>query len=154
MIEQTHADDTELVHRIAQDAICACYPLYYPQPVVRWFSEWHSPEKIAADIAANKVFLLRHHGTAVATATLKGAEVKRLFVLPEHQRAGYGSTLMDHLEQLALSRFGEVLVDASLPAAAFYERRGYQTIGHEAISIGGTAGEPAAVLVYERMAKA
>lgn len=91
MIEQTHADDTELVHRIAQDAICACYPLYYPQPVVRWFSEWHSPEKIAADIAADKVFLLRHHGTAVATATLKGAEVKRLFVLPEHQRAGYGS---------------------------------------------------------------
>ena len=55
---------------------------------------------------------------AVGTVTLKNHEICRLFVLPAHQKKGYGRRLMDFAEQKIFECTDICRFDASLPAKA------------------------------------
>ena len=72
----------------------------------------------------------------------------RVYVLPEYEGKGYGSIIMDHLEAEIFMEYEDCDLDASLPAAMFYEHRGYRTVEHKKHDIGD--GE---VMVYEIMNK-
>ena len=86
------------VRRITRETITAIYPRYYPAGAVQFFLDHHSDERIQVDIASGKVYLLCADGVAAGTVTVSGNEILRLFVLPEHQRRGYGKALLDFAE--------------------------------------------------------
>ena len=68
-------------------------------------------------------------GEPVATGMLDPAhrEVGALFVLPGSIGRGFGRQMLEHLEQVALELgIEEVVLDATLNAAQFYRRRGYE----------------------------
>jgi len=68
-------------------------------------------------------------GEPVATGMLDPAhrEVGALFVLPGFIGRGFGRQMLEHLEQVALELgIEEVVLDATLNAAQFYRRRGYE----------------------------
>ena len=73
------------VRRITRETITAIYPRYYPAGAVQFFLDHHSDERIQADIASGKVYLLCADGVAAGTVTVSGNEILRLFVLPEYQ---------------------------------------------------------------------
>jgi len=55
-----------------------------------------------------------------------------MFVLPEFQGKGYGSMLLDRLEQQAANKgYANVVLDSSLPAYSLYEKRGYVPIEYK-----------------------
>lgn len=115
----------EAVKRITQTTIDAVYPRYYPKGAVDFFLAHHSDERIMADIDADLVYLLRDEGAFVGTVTVKENEINRLFVSPECQRRGYGRFLLEFAEGEILRRYGEIVLDASLPAKRIYRLRGY-----------------------------
>ncbi|MCI8525926.1 MAG: GNAT family N-acetyltransferase [Oscillospiraceae bacterium] len=137
------------VHDLVQRSIQAVYPRCYPAQAVDFFRALHSPEAIAADVAAGEVLLLRVDGSLAATASRRGHHVSRLYVDPAWAGQGCGGYLMDRLEAEIAGEGGAARVEASLPAAHFYERRGYRTIAHRSLPLADGA-----VLVYEEMEKA
>ena len=74
--------------------------------------------------------------------------ITRVYVLPEYEGKGYGTIIMDRLEEEIFKQFDYCDLDASLPAAIFYEHRGYKTTEHKKHDIGD--GE---VMIYEIMRK-
>jgi GNAT superfamily N-acetyltransferase len=136
------------IFNLTQETIQAVYPNYYPIAVVDFFCAHHSQAAIQADIDAGDVRILFDGDRLVGTGSRKGNQITRVFVVPSLQSRGYGSYIMQELEQEICQDYQEVLLDASLSAGHWYEKRGYQTLKHERLAVGNGA-----VLAYEVMQK-
>lgn len=122
--------DAERVHELVQETIKAVYPKYYLQEIVDMFCEFHNCENITQDIADENVYLLLAEGELIGTGTKKGNHITRVYVLPKFQNKGYGTFIMNRLEELISEKYNCVDIDASLPACRLYAHLGYRTIDH------------------------
>lgn len=140
--------DLDAIFDIVQSSIRKTYPRYYPKEVVDFFCDLHSKERIQEDIQAGMVGILLVDGECVGTGCYKDDHITRVYVKPECQGKGYGSYIMDRLEESISDNYPKAELDASLPACHLYETRGYKTIKH-----GKHLVENDVVLVYEVMEK-
>lgn len=141
-------ENIDYVFGIVQNTIQSIYPKYYPKEVVDFFCGLHNRENIAKDIGSGNVGILVVNNQIVGTGSHEGNHITRVYVLPEFQGKGYGSYIIQCLEDEIAEKYHVVLLDASLPASHLYEERGYRTIKHEKWSV-----ENDVVLVYEVMEK-
>ncbi len=142
------AEDCKQIYNLVQETIRTVYPRYYPKEIVRFFSELHNADNIRQDIENQTVYLFCENDILLGTGTCKNNHITRVFVLPEYQGQGYGSQMMQYLEEWAAVKSDKVCLDASLPACQFYERRGYVTVRHDIWNC-----ENDVVLVYGIMEK-
>ena len=140
--------DASAVFELVQDTISTVYPKFYPQEVVDFFCELHSMENIQHDIKNGCVSILLHDNRIVGTGSYKDNHITRVYVSPQFQGQGYGSYIMECLENEIGLKYDSVYLDASLPASRLYEHRGYKTVKHEKITV-----KNCAVLIYEVMEK-
>ena len=140
--------DSEYIALIVQDTIKTIYPQYYPKEVVDFFCNLHNQENILRDIKSGLVGVLIKDNEIVGTGCYRDNHITRVYVSPQHQKRGYGSYIMQCLENEIASKYDKAVLDASLPASMMYEKRGYKTIKHEKWNV-----ENGAVLVYEIMEK-
>lgn len=125
------AEDPGIVAEIVRRTIEETYPRYYPEGAVEFFLKLHSLEKIQSDMETEEIYLLMQKDRIVGTGTVRGNDIRRLFVLPQYQGRGYGSRLCDFLEKKVLEDFPAIHVDASFPAEGMYLKRGYQILTYE-----------------------
>lgn len=140
--------ETEQITVLVQETIRTVYPKYYPKEVVDFFCELHCYESIAKDIERGLVGVLRVDNEIVGTGCYTDNHITRVYVKPSCQRKGYGSYIMQCLEEEISLEYDTVYLDASLPASHLYESRGYKTINHGRWNVANGA-----VLVYEVMEK-
>lgn len=131
--ELQRTDDVSLVAAIAEKTIQEIYPRYYPEGAVEFFRNLHSEGNICGALEEDEIYLLLADGEAVGTGTIRGNEICRLFVLPGYQGQGYGTMLMDALEERIFGQFEAVHVDASFPAEVMYIKRGYRFCSYDKI---------------------
>lgn len=141
-------NDLDKIYAIVQETIKTIYPKYYPAEVVDFFAGLHSPDNIRRDIENRMVGMLFSGETIIGTGTCTENHITRVFVLPEYQGKGYGSYIMQQLEDKVSQKHDKAILDASLPASLFYENRGYVTVRHETWNC-----ENDTVLVYGVMEK-
>lgn len=139
------AVDAQQIWQLVQDTIKAVYPKYYLPDAVKFFCGLHSLDRIKADIKNGFVRVLTVDDSIVGTGTVSENHVTRLFVLPEYRGKGCGSYIMHCIEDEISQNYSTACLDSSLPAARFYDKRGYKTVRHEEIEAGDS------VLVYEIM---
>ncbi len=122
------AKDTDLttVYDIVQETIRCDYPNYYPTEVVNFFLEYHNEDSIRKDIGSGDVYLLFYGGTAAGTGTIKNQTIERIYILPKYQGKGFGTSIMDLLENEITAGFDFSNVEASLVSYDFYLHRGYR----------------------------
>lgn len=132
-IELRQTQDSAAVARIAAETVRAIYPRYYPAGAVEFFVELHSEMEVEKLKNKEEIFLVSVQGEIVGTGSIRRNEICRLFILPEYQGKGYGSWLMDRLEERIFEKYGKVHVDASFPAESMYFKRGYKIISFEKI---------------------
>lgn len=126
-IRRAELSDCDTIKKITVATISEIYPDYYPKGAVDFFLEHHNDDSIINDIKKSRVFLcLNSELKPVGTVTIKGNEICRLFVLPNHQGNGYGRELLDYAEKAISAEFAEIIIDASLPAKPIYLKRGYK----------------------------
>lgn len=140
--------DLQEIYNVVQESIKTVYPQYYPKDVVDFFSELHSKEKIQNDIEKGRVGILQTDNKIVGTGCYEDNHITRVYVSPAYQGQGYGSYIMQCLENMIALKYDIVNLDASLPAARLYEKRGYRTIQHEKFEVNNGV-----ILAYEIMEK-
>lgn len=146
-IKATEPDLDQIV-TLVQDTIKTIYPKYYPKEVVDFFCEHHCRENIAKDVKDGVVGVLLVDDEIVGTGCYRNNHITRVYVNPAYQKQGYGSYIMQCLEDEIGLHSDTVCLDASLPASHLYEKRGYNTIKHERHTVANGV-----VLVYEVMEK-
>lgn len=127
---------SEIIDRLnsesyVRETIEAVYPHYYPAGAVDFFLELHSEAQIQEAMLKEDVYLAMAEETILGTGSIRRNEICRLFILPEYQKKGYGSQVMDLLEEKILENHGKVHIDASFPAERMYLKRGYSFVTYE-----------------------
>ena len=122
--ELVKIEDLQAVYDVVQHTIKTIYPKYYPAEVVDFFCEHHSKDAIAKDIENGYVSVLKIDGSIVATGCFVDNHITRVYVLPKHQKKGYGAFIMKNMEDKISENYDKAYLDASLPAAALYEKIG------------------------------
>lgn len=148
MIRLAKDADLETVLQITRKTISKIYPRYYAKGVVEFFLQHHKADSVLEDIENGHVWLLEDCGRLVGTVTIKEDSVFRLFVLPEFQSQGFGSSLMDFAEEKIAENYSHAHIDTSLAAKEMYIKRGYKekaTCRKEA--------DNGDILVYDEMEK-
>lgn len=141
-------EDLQAVYDVVQHTIKTIYPKYYPAEVVDFFCELHSKDAILKDIQNGYVSVLKIDGKVIATGCFVENHITRVYVLPEHQKKGYGTLIMKNIEDQVSAKYEKAYLDASLPAAALYEKLGFSTVKHEKYPV-----ENGVILAYEIMEK-
>jgi GNAT superfamily N-acetyltransferase len=124
-IIKAQAEHFEIVKEITHQTISEVYPHFYPKGVVDFFLAHHKNENIMKDIHSGDVYLLMDHDEVAGTVTINENEINRLFVLPSHQRKGYGRFLLDFAEKSIAEKYPAIELSSSLPAREIYLKRGY-----------------------------
>ena len=148
LYELAKTEDLQTVYEIVQHTIKTIYPKYYPAEVVDFFCEHHNKDAIARDIENGHVSVLKIEEKIIATGCFVENHITRVYVLPEYQKNGYGTLVMKNIEAQISDKYDKVYLDASLPAAALYEKMGFTTIKHEKYPV-----ENGVILAYEVMEK-
>lgn len=146
--ERATIKNIDTIYNLVQNTIKTIYPKYYPREVVDFFCNLHSKENIKKDIENGSVGILIVDGRIIGTGSYEKNHITRVYIKPEYQDRGYGSYIMQHLEEDIARNYDRACLDASLPASTIYEHRNYVTIRHEKWKC-----ENDVVLVYEIMEK-
>ena len=138
----------DIIHNILHTTIRTVYPKYYPKEVVDFFCQHHSMEHILEGITSGNMGVLTDKGIIIGTGCYDGNHIIGVYVLPNYQKQGYGSKIMDCLEEDISKKYDTVLLEASLSAVCLYEHGGYKTVGHGIYELQNDVK-----LVYEIMEK-
>lgn len=122
--------DMEQIYNIVQETIKTVYPKYYLKEIVDMFCEFHNKENILNDIESKNTYILLENNQIIGTGTKKENHITRVYVLPEFQNKGYGTFIMNSLEDIIKQNYTYADIDASLPACILYSHLGYKTIDH------------------------
>jgi GNAT superfamily N-acetyltransferase len=126
------AGDLDAVFALVARTIDTSYAGVYGPTAVAHFHEHHTRDEIGRAAEAGCTLLLEQDGPLIATGTLVGDHVDRVYVAPEHQGRGLGRRVMAALEQEARwAGVRTIRLAASIPARVFYLRQGYRLVSEE-----------------------
>lgn len=149
MIKTAEISDLDIIKSITYTTIKSVYPHYYPSGAVNFFIKHHNDENILNDIInKNSYLFINDSSEAIGTVTVKNNEISRLFVLPLHQKKGYGKALLDFAENKISENSDKIVIAASLPAKNIYMKRGYTEVSYNIIHT-----ENGDFLCYDEMIK-
>ena len=138
----------DAIYHVLHTTIQTVYPQYYPAEVVDFFCQHHSKEHVCEGIASGNMGVLLDGGRIVGVGCHDKNHITGVYVLPDCQKRGYGSRIMDALEARIAQEYSVSVLEASLAAVCLYEHRGYRTAGHGVYDL-----ENGVKLVYEIMEK-
>ena len=130
--------DLAAVKALVDHTIDVSYAEVYQPAAIAFFKEYHSRGCILGDARAGHTLVIEEEGDLIATGTLLGTNVRRMFVDPTAQGRGLGQALLSSLEEHARV-LGLTALDlsSSLPAHRFYLHRGYITDSEQTIPLPG-----------------
>lgn len=134
-IRKAEAADADVIYSLVQDSIKHAYGKYYNADELQFFIDWHVKEAVTNDINKGAVYVLTDGADVLATCTVDGSYITRLFVDKAHMRRGCGSFILQFIEKQLLDEYGYCLLATSIPAKEFYLKRGYGIIDKQEVEI-------------------
>ena len=162
-LREAATGDVEAIERVARASWEADYPdILSRETVEEGVEEWYAPERIAAEIETDDALVPVAEtdgevtGFAHAVEDERGGTILRIYVAPDHRRAGVGGELLEHAREKLESRGAErihamVLAENEL-GTEFYRRRGFE-LAEEGETVIGETTYRENVYVAERAAQ-
>jgi GNAT superfamily N-acetyltransferase len=126
------ANDAEAICRVAIRTLRQTNARDYSADVIARLVGGFSPQRIATFIASRPFYVAIARGSIVGTANLDGAAARAVFVDPDHQGKGIGTSMMAAVEDLARARSVTTLhVQSSITAEGFYKQLGYIAVSEK-----------------------
>ena len=121
--------DINAIQSLMEETISTCYttfPIAYRQ---HWMEDHHSVDQILQEATEGLTLVMECEGRIIGTGNILGNRIQSIIVHPDFQRHGYGTELLQRLEQYARNnRISAVQLWALTPAQPFFKQLGYQTI--------------------------
>jgi len=120
---------------------------YDPDQVRAWARKDHGPEGYPIDEEGHHFVVAEREGEVAGFGDLvpdseevdAEADIRAVYVHPEHAGRGVGSAILAGLEGYARGTgVGSIEITASLNAVGFYERAGYERLREASYDTGGT----------------
>ncbi len=127
-IKKAWLNQTDEINEIVSETIKEIYSKYYSDEVVDFFLQLHNRDNIHNDIWDGNTYVIGYGDAILGTGTIKQNAISRVYVTPGNRHKGIGTKLMDYLEKEIIKDYSHVNIDASLPAAEFYRKRGYELL--------------------------
>lgn len=141
-------ENADSIHKLVQHTIKKIYPAFYQKEIVEFFCSLHSKNNILKDIECENVYILTEHNQIIGTGSYENNHITRVYVNPEFQKQGYGTFIMQMLENEISKHYDFAYLDSSLPAKNMYIKRKYITIKKEKYKV-----KNGIVLFYDVMKK-
>jgi len=143
---------------IASDIVCRCYEAFqetdgWPVDVVRDLKKRRgSIDCIRTLIEDERMWVAEREGRVLGMVSVKGNEITKLFVDPDHQRQGVGRQLFRRAEHLIRDAGHErVFLGAAVRTPVpFYEKMGMTVKGTRRITFGPCVGMTSTILDKSR----
>ena len=111
------------------------YPFERLEPLIEYFS----PEKVLVLNQERHCLVAELNNRVVGTVAIEDSDLVTFFVLPECQRTGVGTRLLQAIEKIAVeNKINLLKLEASITGTPFYEKFGYRRTGFVK---DGTAGK-------------
>ena len=124
-IRPCRPDDLPAILALFHDTVhTACAADYAPDQLSAWAPETPDTAAWAEKLRRETVLAAEENGILLGFGSLDGELLDLLYVHPDHQRRGVGSTLCLFLERAYLGP--RISVHASRTARPFFEARGYR----------------------------
>ncbi len=137
-IREFRPPDLQKVLGLIWKTINTCYPAVYSPEAITYWEDIHTEEKISEDAEKGCILVLEINRCIVATGTLLGHRISRVYVQPDRQGRGFGKLIMQELENKARQKgLKEVKLYASLVSKKFYDAIDYETIREAFLEIKG-----------------
>lgn len=125
-----------------------CADHYSPTQIAGWMGK-RDANYYEAEIGKGGVTIAELDGAIIGFVDARPGELMRLFLHPMAAGAGLGRRLLEiGIAQARREHSGPISLEATLNAAAFYERHGFRTIGSGVFSH-GVGGEPIEIVRME-----
>jgi N-acetylglutamate synthase-like GNAT family acetyltransferase len=109
--------------------ITACYASYPIEFRQHWVEEHNPQQHLLTESTEGYTLIIESNKQMIGTGTLLHDKIKRVFIHPDYQRKGYGTLVMQKLEQQARTNAIKMIrLSATSPSKPFFERLGYQLI--------------------------
>ena len=127
-------DDAARLHELHTAAVRQlCAPHYTPDIIDGWLAN-RTPSGYLPAIERAAIFVVEHEGRIVGFGEADAGFVVACYVEPTLARRGVGSTIMAHALTIARrGHDGPIRVEATLNAAAFYERFGFRAVARSSV---------------------
>ena len=121
--------DINALHALMNETISTYYATFPPTYRQHWMEVHHSVDQILAEATEGLTLVMEYRGNIMGTGNIVNNRIQSIMIHPDMQRQGYGTELMQQLEQYARNH-GILVVQLSAlpPARPFFERLDYQTI--------------------------
>jgi N-acetylglutamate synthase-like GNAT family acetyltransferase len=121
--------DINALHSLMNETISTCYATFPPAYHQHWMEVHHSVDQILAEATEGLTLVIEYRGNIMGTGNIVKDRIQSIMIRPDMQRQGYGTELLQRLEQYAWNTgISVVQLSALMPARPFFERLGYQTI--------------------------
>lgn len=129
---EANIDNVNIIKNIAQTTIKEIYSRYYPVEIVDFFIRYNSFDNIVKSLRTEIIYMLKDFDTVIGIGSVYKNEIRRMFILPKYQNQGFGSELLDFLENKVFENgYTNVVLDSSLSAYLMYVKKGYATIKYD-----------------------
>lgn len=123
------------IYNLVEITIKTIYPMYYNKKIVEFFLKLHNKENILIDINNNRTYILVDNNKLIGTGSFLENHISRVFILPEYQNQGYGSKIMDFLENKIKLNYDYSVLESSIPSKEFYKNRNYEKLDKKSMLI-------------------
>jgi N-acetylglutamate synthase-like GNAT family acetyltransferase len=112
-----------------QETIATCYATFPPAYRQHWMEDHHSGDQILQEATEGLTLVMECEGRIIGTGNITNDNIQSIIIHPDFQRQGYGTELLQRLEQYARNnRISVVQLSALTPSLLFFKRLGYLTI--------------------------
>jgi N-acetylglutamate synthase-like GNAT family acetyltransferase len=121
--------DINALQSLMKETISTCYatfPLAYRQ---HWLEDHHSVDHILQEATEGLTLVMECEGRIIGTGNIMGNRIQSIIIRPDMQRQGYGTELLQRLEQYARNnRISMLQLSALTPSRPFFEQLGFNTV--------------------------
>lgn len=101
----------------------------YPKKIIEWWISKTTPEKILKNSKIRQCFVAVYGKKVVGYGDLEKDEMKRLHIIPEFQRKGIGTKLINEIEKFAIKeKIPKLILESTINAEKFYKKCGFKKV--------------------------
>jgi len=135
-LRQMKESDLVSVYELVRNTIQVSYNEVYPVEAIEFFKNYHRKDFILQDAVEGYTIIGESDHEIIATGTLTGTNIRRVFVHPNHQHIGIGKLVVKQLEQkAAINKLSTLDLSSSLVSRRFWESVGFNFLRENYIPV-------------------